>query len=70
MDTERYPEWNPTFMAVSPTYEPDIQVRSRVGKPNGSFIDMTTTVKSFVVHEELRQSGGLPVVLTYNHGGF
>ena len=67
MDTERYPGWNPTFVAVSPAYGPDIQVRSRVAKPNGSFIDMITTVKTFVAHEELRQSGGLPGVLTYNH---
>ena len=36
-------------------------------KPDGAFIDMTTTVTALVSNRELRQSGGLPGVLPHNH---
>ena len=67
MDTESYPEWNPTFVAVSPPYALGVKISSRVMKPEGAFIDMTPTVTALVTDRELRQSGGLPGILTYNH---
>ena len=67
MDTHSYPDWNPTFVAVSPPYALGAKISSRVVKPDGAFIDMTPTVTALVTNRELRQSGGLPGVLTYNH---
>ena len=67
MDTQSYPDWNPTFVAVSPPYALGAKISSRVVKPDGAFIDMTPTVTALVADRELRQSGGLPGVLTYNH---
>ena len=67
MDTQSYPDWNPTFVAVSPPYTLGAKISSRVVKPDGAFIDMTPTVTALVTNRELRQSGGLPGVLTYNH---
>ena len=67
MDTQSYPDWNPTFVAVSPPYVLGAKISSRVVKPDGAFIDMTPTVTALVTNRELRQSGGLPGVLTYNH---
>ena len=67
MDTQSYPDWNPTFVAVSPPYALGAKISSRVVKPDGAFIDMTPTVTALVTNRELRQSGGLPGVLTYNH---
>ena len=67
MDTQSYPDWNPTFVAVSPPYALGAKISSRVVKPDGAFIDMTPTVTALVTDRELRQSGGLPGVLTYNH---
>jgi uncharacterized protein YndB with AHSA1/START domain len=67
MDTDSYPDWNPTFVAVSPPYALGKKISSRVMKPDGAFIDMTPTVTALVANRELRQSGGLPGVLTYSH---
>lgn len=67
MDTDSYPDWNPTFVAVSPPYALGKKISSRVMKPDGAFIDMTPTVTALVANRELRQSGGLPGVLTYHH---
>ena len=67
MDTDSYPDWNPTFVAVSPSYALGKKISSRVMKPDGAFIDMTATVTALVTNRELRQSGGLPGVLTYHH---
>ena len=46
MDTQSYPDWNPTFVAVSPPYALGAKISSRVVKPDGAFIDMTPTVKT------------------------
>ena len=67
MDTKSYSEWNPTFVAVSPPYALGVKISSRVMKPDGAFIDMRPTVTALVANRELRQSGGLPGILTYNH---
>ena len=67
MDTDSYPDWNPTFVAVSPPYALGKKISSRVMKPDGAFIDMMPTVTALVTNRELRQSGGLPGVLTYHH---
>lgn len=67
MDTKSYPEWNPTFVAVSPPYALGAKISSRVKKPDGAFIDMRPTVKTLRVNRELGQAGGVPGILTYHH---
>ena len=67
MDTKSYPEWNPTFVAVSPPYALGAKISSRVKKPDGAFIDMRPTVKTLRANRELGQAGGVPGILTYHH---
>ena len=67
MDTKSYPEWNPTFVAVSPPYALGAKISSRVKKPDGAFIDMRPTVKTLRANRELGQAGGVPGILTYRH---
>lgn len=67
MDTQSYPDWNPTFVAVSPPYALGAKISSRVVKPDGAFIDMTPTVKTLRANRELGQGGGVPGILTYHH---
>ena len=67
MDTGAYPDWNPTFVEVSGPYLVGTKISSRVMKPDGAFVEMRPTVKALVPNRELRQGGGLPGVLTYNH---
>lgn len=67
MDTDTYPDWNPTFVEVSGPYKVGAKISSRIRKPDGVFVDMRPTVKALVPNRELRQGGGLPGVLTYNH---
>ena len=67
MDTQSYPDWNPTFVAVSPPYALGAKISSRVVKPDGAFIDMTPTVTALRANRELGQAGGVPGILTYHH---
>ena len=67
MDTGAYPDWNPTFVEVSGPYLVGTKISSRVRKPDGAFVEMRPTVQALVPNRELRQGGGLPGVLTYNH---
>jgi len=67
MDTDSYPDWNPTFVKVVGQYAVGTKMQTRVRKPDGSFIDMTPTVKALVANRELSQGGGFPGVLTYHH---
>ena len=67
MDTDAYPDWNPTIVEVSEFYKVGTKMSLRVSKPDGAFVDMHPTVKVLVPNKELRQGGGLPGVLTYNH---
>ena len=67
MDTDRSPEWNPVFVAVDGTYAEGAKVTNTVRFPDGSNVSMAATVKTLVPVRELRQSGGIPGVLTFDH---
>ena len=67
MDTDRYPEWNPVFVTVAGTYAEGESVTSTVRFPDGSDVGMTATVKTVIANRELRQSGGIPGFLTFDH---
>ena len=67
MDTDSYPDWNPTFVEVRGPYEVGAKLSLRVRKPNGAFVEMRPTLNALVPNRELHQGGGMPGLLTYNH---
>ncbi len=67
MDTAAYPDWNPVFIAVDGTYADGATVTNTVQFPDGSDVEMAATVKAVVAGRELRQSGGMPGILTFDH---
>lgn len=67
IDTEAYPEWNPVFVNVDGTYAEGATVMNSVMFPDGNAVDMNANVDVFAPGKELRQSGGIPGVLTFEH---
>lgn len=67
VDTRKYSEWNPVFIAVDGSYAQGQTVINTVRFPDGSDVKMGATVKAFDVRTELRQTGGLPGFLTFDH---
>ena len=67
MDTNGYPEWNPIFVAVDGSYAEGAKVTQTVRFPDGRDVVMTATIKALVAEREIRQSGGMPGVLTFDH---
>lgn len=66
-DNQAYPEWNPVFVEVQGAYAEGAKVLNRVRDPDGKFMEMTATVKALTKTRELRQTGGLPGVITFDH---
>lgn len=67
MDTEAYPDWNPVFVEVSNAYEEGGMVRNKVRDPDGKILEMNATVRVLTPETELRQSGGVAGILTFDH---
>lgn len=67
MDTAAYPDWNPTFVEVVGTYTEGAKVLNRVRDPSAEILEMSATVTTLEKARELRQSGGIPGVLTFDH---
>ena len=67
VDTDGYPAWNPVFVAVDGAYVDGGTVINTVRFPDGSDVVMTATVKALVAEQEIRQTGGMPGILTFDH---
>ena len=67
MDTDAYAEWNPVFVEVKGPYTEGAQVLNKVKDPSGALLEMTATVKTLRPNQELRQAGGIPGLLTFDH---
>lgn len=67
VDTSRYSEWNPVFVAVDGDYVEGATVTNTVRFPNGSDVEMAATVETLSDRRELRQTGGIPGFLTFDH---
>lgn len=67
IDTAAYPEWNPVFVEVNGTYAEGTKVQNKVKDPNGKILEMTALVETLRSSEELRQSGGIPGILSFDH---
>ncbi len=67
MDTKAYSEWNPVFVKVNGTYVEGGTVQNTFKDPTGELYEVTNRVKRLVPQKELRQKGGMPGVLTFDH---
>ena len=67
VDTPAYPQWNPVFVEVDGPYVAGKTVLNRVREPGGTILEMTATVETLLPNAELRQSGGVPGILTFDH---
>lgn len=67
MDTKGYPEWNPVFVAVQGQYGEGAKMQNTVRDPDGKLLEMTATVKTLTPARELRQKGGMPGIITFDH---
>ncbi|MEM9602866.1 MAG: SRPBCC domain-containing protein [Pseudomonadota bacterium] len=67
MDTAAYPEWNPVFIAVDGDYVEGASVVNTVRDPSVSETDMRAKVRTVSAAAELRQSGGMPGIITFDH---
>ncbi len=67
IDTQAYPQWNPVFVEVEGAYAMGETVMNRVRDPGGAILEMTATVDTILPNAELRQSGGIPGILTFDH---
>ena len=67
IDTKAYPQWNPVFVNVDGTYAKGEKVSNKVRDPSGAFLEMTAVVETLRVNAELRQVGGIPGILTFDH---
>ena len=67
MDTAAYPEWNPVFVEVDGAFVEGGRVQNTVRDPSGKLLEMTATVTALTPERELRQKGGVPLVITFDH---
>lgn len=67
MDTAAYGEWNPVFVKVEGTYVEGGEVVNTFKDPAGKLYDVTNKVKAVVPQKQLRQQGGVPLVITFDH---
>jgi len=67
MDTAAYPAWNPTVVHVGGEYEVGVALKTKVKDPDGKILEMTNTVVALERNSELRQTGGMPGIITYDH---
>ncbi|MBO9407849.1 SRPBCC domain-containing protein [Shimia sp. R9_1] len=67
IDTKAYSEWNPVFVSVEGTYAQGAKLQNKVRDPKGNILEMTATVIALNPERELRQYGGIPGVITFDH---
>ncbi len=67
MDTDSYADWNPVFVKVEGQYVEGGTVTSHVRFPDGSVPVMDVSVDVVAEAQELRQSGGVPGFITFDH---
>lgn len=67
VNTDAYADWNPVFVQVDGTYEAGGSVISHVLFPNGEVQTMSVSVDTVIPGRELRQSGGFPGFITFDH---
>ena len=66
-DGAAYQDWNPVFIGVQGEYREGAKVTNFVRQPNGETLEIVATVSRMVPERELRQKGGVPGILTFDH---
>ncbi len=66
-DTASYPEWNPVFIEVVGAYAEGGKVQNKVRDPDGKILEMTAEIRVLRPEREIRQFGGLPGIITFDH---
>lgn len=66
-DGAAYQDWNPVFIDVRGEYRDGGKVMNIVRQPNGETLEITATVSTVIADRELRQKGGIPGILTFDH---
>lgn len=67
MDTASYADWNPVFVKVKGNYVEGGEVINTFKDPSGKLYEVTNKVKAVVPEKQLRQQGGMPLVITFDH---
>jgi len=67
MDTGSYSAWNPVFTKVVGPYREGGTVHNTVQAPGDQVLEINASVDTLREAVELRQSGGLPGLLTFDH---
>ncbi len=67
MNTKEYENWNPVNVKVTGEYIQGKKVKSLFIDPKGTQLDISAEVKTIKQNSLLRQSGGIPGFLTFDH---
>lgn len=67
VDTESYSDWNPVFINAVGQYQPGATVQNTVRPPTGDDLQIDAKVITVEPNRELRQSGGMTGLLTFDH---
>lgn len=62
-----YDEWNPTMKLVNGEVKVGNKVTYQFTQDENNISEIPATVKKIIPNKLLNQSGGIPLVLTYNH---
>ena len=65
-----YGEWNPIFVAYEGTFGPGEPMALQMKMGEGEPVPVSVTVKGYVPLEWMQQSGGYPLILTYDHNWY
>ncbi|WP_419907775.1 SRPBCC family protein [Hoeflea sp.] len=66
-DTSAYKDWNPVFVEVEGQYTTGARVKNLVREPDGGTLEIEAKVVKLEPERELRQRGGVPGLLTFEH---
>lgn len=66
-NTQAYSEWNPTMQLVKGEIKEGNKVTYKFTQNTDNSYDVSATVKQIITNKLLNQSGGIPIMLTYNH---
>ncbi|MBF2758977.1 MAG: SRPBCC domain-containing protein [Ectothiorhodospiraceae bacterium AqS1] len=67
MDTRGYRDWNPVFVSIDGSYEEGARLTNSVRFPDASIVTMEARVRALIAEKEIRQSGGTPGLLSFDH---
>ena len=66
-DTGNYAAWNPIFVGVSGDMLPDGELALDMKLEDGQLSQITVTVDAMIEYQSIRQSAGVPGILTAHH---